>query len=250
MTKQLLCVMTLGVVVIAAGGLGYNADAAVIYSESFGGIDANPLNATPPDIRPGSETWVASTLWSETGKKTSSGNANAFLPFSPVAGKVYTLKASLNPDVGGGTEWLALGFAQSNDTAVDFWQSPNDASPWVLFRENDAAANVIVTFTGTGVTGGSNHDLAPDKVGPVEFTIELDTTAASWTAEWYEDGNSLRTHTFGTNPTITHVGFGGLTTVTGSVSDFSLEVVPEPSTFALSALGLLGLLAWGRRTRR
>lgn len=31
---------------------------------------------------------------------------------------------------------------------------------------------------------------------------------------------------------------------------FTLKVVPEPSTFALAAIGLLGLLGWGRRRRQ
>ncbi len=215
------------------------AGADIIYSESFGGSDTNALSGTSPDIRPGAETWMA-VNWSETGKLNVFADSNAFLPFTPEAGKLYTLTATLDPKTAGiGTShWLALGFAQSNNTGVDFWASPNNSGPWVLFRQEDAAATVIGTYTGPGTTGSQAHDLNPDKVGAVVFTIELDTTAANWTADWYEDGNLLRSHTFITNPTIHYVGFGGVE-ATGIIDDFSLVVIPEPSTLAL--VGLCGL---------
>ncbi len=246
MFKNMISILVVAGLVFALSAAPQQADAGFIYQESFADDTGGPnLHGTKPNDA-GTETWVADTAWSETGNKTTTAVANAFLPFSPVAGNVYTLAATLNPDFGTTTKWIGLGFTANNTLGIDFWMPPNNAAPWVLFRDNDAAANVITTFTGPGVTGPAAHDLTPDKVGAVEFAIELDTTAAAWTVEWFEDGNSLGTHTYTTNPTITHVGFGALAN-TGSVSDFSLT--PEPATMSLLALGGLAILRRRRRTR-
>ena len=237
------------VLVFCIGGLAHNADASLIYHESFSG--SGNLNETAPDTRPGSETWTASD-WQQDGTIANQGAGadNAFLPFTPVTGRVYTLTSTLDAVVSGtqGSSWTALGFANGSDTTVDFWKSPNDAGPWALYRAT-GPADQVVTFTGLGVTGSASEGTF---TGPITLSIVLDTNPAQWNVEWFVNGGSVRTHTYTSNPDISTVGFGRNNDSDGPISSFTLSddlaAIPEPT----AVLGLLGLITgtFFRRRRR
>jgi len=87
-----------------------------------------------------------------------------------------------------------------------------------------------------------------------------------WACVWYADGTLIVEDSGGTVTSsaayATYAG-GGATIVadTGLTLDFDTTsqpgksvitavVVPEPSTFVLAALGLLGLIGFGRRRKR
>ena len=58
---------------------------------------------------------------------------SAFLAFTPTAGNIYTLSATMTVPTGGSTTgWVALGFAETNTTTGSFYA--NNAAPWILYR--------------------------------------------------------------------------------------------------------------------
>ncbi len=213
----------------------YSISDTVIYADDFSG--SGSLNGSSPDTAPGADTWTASSFWNADGTKTANNTASAWLPFSPEAGKVYTLSADVNPDFSSSTNWLSMGFggnAPGDMDTAQFQGGGNGASPWMLFREADDSPSVIQTFGGPV----ANHDLTPDIVGSARLEIILNTTGANWTAEWKADGATLRNYTYTTNPTIESVGFGGFTSATGSLDNFSLvEGEVDPATLTITING-------------
>lgn len=220
------------------GFAAVSASAATIYSETFS--DTGALDGSTPDVTSGGATWTASE-WQENGSTatiaTNDSNSNddsAFLAFTPTAGKIYTLSATMTVPTGGGTGgWVGLGFADTNTTTGSFWA--NDAAAWFLYRPDTN----VDTFLGPGTNGSLDEG---NHAGSADFDIVLNTEGASWTAEWFINGGSVRTATFGTNPTINYVGFGRENGNTSAIDNFSLTAVPEPSAALLGGLGMLALL--------
>ncbi len=223
--------------------------ATTIYSETFSSPwegpsndGTDPLNGTTPTVTLGTNTWAASD-WRENGTAPTSTSTNdddsAFLAFTPTGGAIYTLSATLTqPSGGSGTGWAAIGFTGGNATTASFFN--NSAAPWMLWRPSSAsAANEVTTFLGTGTGGGASEGAF---TGTATFDIVLNTEATAWTAEWFVNGTSVRTETYGTNPTITHIGLGRENGQSSDFSNFSLTQIPEPSSALLGGLGMLALL--------
>src|SRR5688572_18998224 len=102
-------------VAIALMAIASTAPAATIYEHSFGGDAGSPLDGVAVDV--GSGAWMADPAWRADGSvgigaADPENTANAFLPLSVEAGRVYTLTASLeafNADV----FFLAAGFVNN-----------------------------------------------------------------------------------------------------------------------------------------
>ncbi len=190
----------------------------VIISEDFSGVGA--LNGSSTET--GGLTWTAGTQWNADGTKTVSGDSNAFVPFQPAEGRVYTLSMTVNPDVSTSSDWFAVGFSNNTNSTGPWHTSGNTVSGWMLIRENDALANSVRTFETEATSGTTSSDHPSPGDGPIDVQIVLDTRAADWAVQWYADGKLLRTATFDNNPTINYAGFGAFGTANGSVSNFQI----------------------------
>jgi hypothetical protein len=231
------------------------ASGQVIYQDDFSG--SGSLNGAAPDVRPGAETWDA-TDWRADGTITAPATnlgSNAFLPFTPVAGKVYSLSLEVNPTTSTDpTTWFGLGFASVSSPPGNYFGFYN-AGPWMILRvqrdgfdtipNNADDAGDLETFPGPVTTGFQDHDAAH---GVAAFEIVLDTTGAQWQTQWLVNNSLIRSDTYAVNPTINYVGFGRYQDTQGYVDNFSLTVIPEPTSLGLSAVAL-ALLAATRRQR-
>ena len=229
------------------------ARAQTIYQDSFGrGSGGSPaaLSGSSPDQETGlaggsaSATWLASN-WTTDGTKanlSAPGNSQAFLPFVPQAGNFYSLTTTLNTANSSGSWWLSLGFSATSSTSGGQFHELNTVYAWMLERGSTASLQDQI-FAGPGVAGVANVSTV---TGPASFNVVLNTTASPWTASFAINGATVGStlnlpaaaQTGGSNP-IQFVGFGSGGSNpgggTGSVSNFSLILVPEPAS--LGALG-------------
>lgn len=224
-----------------------------LYFDDFSGSGLADLNGTAPDIRPGSETWLAgtgATTWKADGSASGGSFQNAFLPFTPVAGHTYTLSVDANP-LDAGDTWFALGFSTTASTD-GFYAIALGAGPWLLLRGGRPnLGDGIQTFLGPNTSQAQSHGADS---GFLYLSVVLDTTAADWQVTWRAGDTILRQQAYaGGNPDINYVAFGKYGNLSVSISNFSLTqaAVPEPANVAL----VIGLLAGAtilvaRRRRR
>lgn len=243
--------------IFVASGLALPSSAATIYYDDFSGSSGTDLAGTAPDIRPGSETWALGTgdtaipaeRWkadgSVLGSSSGGGGAGGILPFTPSAGNIYELSVKLNPTTTDGTgDWMAIGYLDASGSM------PATGAPWAFKRGDSGTPFEVVSLLGPGVSGLVSEGVpAGSQPLPTDLRIVLDTTGALWSVEWFVDNVSVRTDTYSSNPTITHVGIFRFETVAGSADDFLLTQVPEPGSLPLVGAGL-ALIAVRRRTRQ
>ena len=242
-TIKLLSVLTLG----AALAYVPVASAAVIYQDNFN--RTGDLSGSTPTITTGGNTW-SSANWSTDGSaaKPDAAGYMAILPFNPVQGNIYTLSASMNPtSPAGEPNWFVLGFTGRN--ATDNWFAGDQSSASIAARVSNNEYPDFY-FNGPGTTAGFGT-VGSYAAGAHLYSITLDTTAlnsANWTVSYSVDGTQVIAPTaLGYNPTINYVGFGSNDATGGTIDNFSLTVVPEPSTYALVVGGIATLLLSRRR---
>jgi hypothetical protein len=180
--------------------------------------------------------------WAGNGSITGSnigGGDNAFLPFPPANGNIYELTATFSLS-STSSSWFALGFVDSSNISTPFYNDTS-SSPWMLLT---GQGNYYTSKNGTG-----------NLVGPIffgtvaTFKVELNTMAPVWTASFFVNNTLVSGPlSYTTNPTtISGVGFGRADDAIGSVSNFSLTVVPEPASWTLALMAGLAWLASARR---
>jgi hypothetical protein len=245
-----------GLFVAAAGP----ARAGTIYADAFDRSPASGLNGAVPGTRSGADggsgtaVWTASdALFRADGSVVNNSNksdGSAALPFTPQAGRVYTLGADVDTTTGIQPSWIALGFEQFSSPVSPFNSSLNVGFAWVLLRSVRGAGQGQ-SFLGSqdtlhGDVGSGTHDAG---AGTQSLKVMLDTTRPAWTAQWFVNDVSVRGPTaYATNPTIGFVGFSKFFDATGTVDNFSLTSVPEPGGVGLAvAAGVAGLLGRNRR---
>ncbi|MFA4944301.1 MAG: PEP-CTERM sorting domain-containing protein [Lentisphaeria bacterium] len=236
---------------VFAGALFTSLPAAAapitIYSDDFthaaGDLNGNTVQASSgTDGGTLNATWSSvATLFNYSGAGVLNSTTNgvydyAVLPFTPVAGKVYTLTAVVDPtNSTSSSTLLAVGFANSTATSNSTFTGRN---PWVGYnpRGTGAAYSSGTTSFDTFGTAGSSSE-------PITVTLTLDTQNAAWATTYTVAGATISdtaTFTYATNPTIAAVYLGNVNT-SGTFDNFALTVVPEPSALVLLGAGALAL---------
>ena len=122
-------------------------------------------------------TWTAAGSYNETATGTigtSTTTQGAYLPFTPQAGHVYTLTATLEYLGAGGSNWAALGFqTQADLTNSQFHGAAGNAYDWVLVRK---AGGGQPQFFGGGDTANGGGFATASESGLQTVTITLNTT--------------------------------------------------------------------------
>ncbi len=221
---------------VAALGIGFlapSASAITIYSDTLTGT-GSALNGTTVDSSvtyaggTAGATWTAFSAYSQTTTGTTGTGADtskqgAYLPFTPQAGYVYTLTATLQYLLAN-SNWAALGFQEQADfSSSQFHAAAGNAYAWAYVRGSTGGGPA---FFGGGDTGGGQTG-AGTAYGLQTVTITFDTTGARWTTYAKIGSSTTSTYTYPVNgnPTsIAFVGFGGVNS-TSNTKDFSLSAV-------------------------
>ena len=223
--------LALAVAILGIGFLAPSASAITIYSDTLTG-SGSALNGTTVDSSvtyaggTNGVTWTAAGSYNQTTTGTIGTDASkqgAYLPFTPQAGYVYTLTATLEYLGAGGTDWAALGFQTQADLSnSQFHAAAGNAYAWVLLRK--AGGGQPQFFRGPDTTSGGAFATGSQS-GLQTVSITLDTRAASWTSSATIGGYTSTTYTYSPNPTdIRYVGFGGVGTIS-KTTNFSLSAV-------------------------
>ncbi|VGO13971.1 hypothetical protein PDESU_02528 [Pontiella desulfatans] len=269
MKSKCMKIVLLGLIACAAGQL--QAGVVTLYTDDFtAATDANLLGRTPggtlgSGAGASANTWLAreadnpyTTQVDATDdvveyfqNPTDGKTSNGLLAFAPEAGKVYALTADLDNNFTGLYDSVRLGFTSASvsnnfggGTSARIYTTATGDFKLNSKLEGDTAVNVDTT------------------IGNGTMQMVLDTTAAQWaiTASWQSQSTGefveFSSHTYTVNPTdITHVGFGfsngngNLDPVEGlgsTVDNFSLTVIPEPTTLGLLSM-VSGTLLFIRR---
>lgn len=223
--------------------------ATIIYQDDFSGANNTNLSGTAPDIKPGAQTWSGSTLSFDADGSVDNdgGGRGAWLPFIPATGNIYQLSGTIN--VAGGS-WITLGFAERNPNNHFNTTTASGADPYGSAVV--APGGAVTFFVGEGLSGSSDHTGIN---GVNQIDITLDATNASstlWTMAFKLNGTQvvapstvLQSATFegtGSFSNIAFVGFSADNTAAGQIDNFSLSIIPEPSTALLGGIGMLALL--------
>jgi hypothetical protein len=269
------------VFVVAAIGaflaVGSVQASTIIYQDTFTGI--NNDSGTPPTSSylcarqletrlgdyGGSATatwdaaWSGSYVWTQSGtqatKTATSGSTvyDAYVPFTPQTGYVYTLSADISATSSYTDRWMGVGFNDNNTRTEMVSSSAAGAAGTILLCTTSTPS---ITYGGgtLGMTGAGVTVSNPSKL-----TVILDTTDALNYKFTFKvsntDGSNVQTIAsnvaYGSAPTIHYIDLCSHSKVGGYVDNFKLTVdVPEPSTLALLGAGLVGLLAYAWRKRK
>lgn len=246
------------------------ATAAQIYLDNFDGAATVNLNGTTPDV--GASNWAAHNAFDADGLITPvAGGSSAVLPFTPVAGNLYTLTASYR-GVAGNTNWFGAGFVESvpanpqasgNDNR--FISGATVGKAWMLFRGATSPTAPLHTLRGDAASGTLAAGTVPwlgsfTPGGDIDLKIVLDATGGPGTlkAQFFakRPADAAYTDVGGGALALNAEDIGGVglvysnTGITGRVTHFSLTAVPEPASAGLTAVAFATALFAQRRRQR
>jgi hypothetical protein len=237
---------TLGYAVLVVLGLALTVsaiDETTIYFDPLDGADATLTGTSPSDRTGGVGTneWTANDdgHFQADGGAISNGNAGVWLPFTPEAGNIYTLSASLNTTTGA-ANFISLGFAQRNNDTV-FNDSDTDGYGTMILRQNRGTGSPDAAYGGRYYPGEdtSGQQLMTTTAGVQDFKIILDASdadSADWTMSFYNGGALVGgpvAAALGNYNQIGYAGFSKILTAEGTISDFELTVMPAPSQYVI-----------------
>ena len=243
----------------------HHSTAATLIQDDFSGTAGSDLIGTLPETGPGS--WAGNTGFDfatgggVTNNNTSSGGISATLDmgaayFSSNPG-IYEMTASVFfPAATAGTSVIGIGFAATRSAGISgsFADSGTFGEPWMFLRANGqvqvrSGATTYFSAATPTFASGSSHILK----------LVLNTTGSNWTLDAYVNSTQLdlnagagSTLTYGAGASPIAIRYAGITatqnTGIGTISNFQLTgTIPEPSSAALSSLGLLALCVSRKR---
>lgn len=218
----------------------------IFYADSFDGKSDEVLDGTVPDVSLNeNESWQSSSSgepWMADGTITlRRQSSNAFLPFTPERGKVYSLSVDVRPEGPLGAGFISLGFAATNILDEAFVSKDAKVSPWVYINNDwiinprsrlasESNGSKKITRTYRTYLGPGNFAAIPPKEAYGEWIsaeLILDTRKEAWLVEWYINGECVRTQEYGKNPKIHYVGIGRFREASGAVDNFKLARVSD-----------------------
>lgn len=245
------------------------AQAALVYSDSFGG--SGNLNGSAPEVRPGSEVWTSRITAPAPavagGVLTVATGTTSFLPLTISVDTIYTLTATI--DFSGSTTaasiFAGIGFFNSSASTDTNYSNTSPNTPWAFVRAGNTTPGLIgdTTFRPNGgQTSDINTNFTVTDPLTLQFVLNTNdsnsgTAGRQATLQYFvNDIQRGSTHIYNDTDTtalltnITRVGITANTSTDVSVTydNFSLDVVPEPSS-ALLLLGSTALLAFRRPAR-
>lgn len=229
----------------------------LLFSHNFGGSSEASLDGVALDV--GGQNWFAGgvdstdSVASFNADGSVTGQGSMWVNFTPQAGFSYTLSADITAT---NNQWIALGFAQNPGAGSGAGESRHtgDANgiAWALHRfENNNPDQQF--FVGPSTTGGAINNNVVSQTMSMVITldaIDSDNVLASLSLNGAVQANvdELNIGSLAALG-IQGLGFSSASgTVSGSIDNFSLTAIPEPSTYALMfGVAVLGIALCRRR---
>jgi hypothetical protein len=202
----------------------------IIYSDTFariGGLNGSQLGVAAGFTGSGGFGGSSTASWAAAASITTNGTSvnggaqkNAYLPFTPEAGHVYTYTIDLDT-LGSGYQWAAMGFNVASQVEGE---SYDNAIAWALQWQN-AASTGIGICKGPGYAGETNFYPVGYDYNTLSWV--LDTRNATWTARFFINSVAQGDpFTYTANPGITNIGFASSSGLSDgySVRNLSLSV--------------------------
>ncbi|MGZ0657355.1 PEP-CTERM sorting domain-containing protein [Coraliomargarita sp. W4R53] len=216
-------------------------NAESIFQDDFSGSPTADLNGSSLDVTVGGQTWRANSNFKADGSLVAEGgHSAAFLDYSLSAGYVYTLSADLTTVT---QNWMAFGFVQNTESLSSRHPDAASGIAWALHRDTDAETSDQQVFGGVR----ANNLVYSSELDSSTITYQLILDATDANNVLFSasiNGSSVVTEeNLGTlsELNIGGLGFSSSAGAIGSIDNFSLSSVPEPSSFALVG-GCLGLV--------
>jgi alpha-galactosidase len=207
----------------------------VLFSDDFTLGTNGALAGQAPQIRPGTETWRAASVFTKntsgtgTVNSSGSGSANLAMPeFDP--NSIYTLTARVS-NSRTDTQWVGIGWT-TQTTNTNAWNVSGTGTYWMLWRGN----NEFAVFAGAGATAGiTGSGTAAGESNVLDMRIILDMPANTATFQ-YKNPSASDWSTFAGPATlnaslISGINSVGFTTLNSSTAIQSFELtVADPSS--------------------
>jgi len=254
--KITLNALLTGMAMMTCCSIGRAQTQTIYYNDFTTGNNSTGIGGLAPTLSSGfaggfnSATWNvvsnSATAFMHTDGTVGANQNSVLLPFTPQAGYLYTLSATITFS-GAPGNWVSLGFSQFNpvnSATPRFTDNAVTGYDWMI--ANDAAGNNEQFFAGaknspsTGI-GGSQGLMSG--AGTFILSLNLDTIGSQWSIAAFINGTQLGTNfLYSANPTIGAVGLGQNTlTAPGNLQWDNFELTatpaPEPSMLALGGVG-------------
>lgn len=203
------------------------AEESVMIHHSFGGSPEAALSDSPVDSSKDSSGWAYAheSILADGKFGVGKGHTrNAYLPFSPEPGHVYTctLKLEISNPLDDGskdsTDWAAIGLSDKSGKGL---LPLSSACSLLLRRDGKGQINL------RGESGNPNNDdnhSAKVIHGATTATLGLilNTTGNDWEVTYQVDGEDVGTRIFQTKPEIQFLGIGQTATAEGRFIELKL----------------------------